>query len=367
MPVGYVWALTAPKEPLARIDRTWGDPAPGFALVEVHGSGVCHTDLGYANGSVAPKAPLPLVLGHEIVGRVLAVGDEAKAALVGLRVLAPSVSPCGACSACARGRPTSCPRGRMPGNDADGGFATHVLVPSRDLIALDPPGSPGHGPLGAAKLEAWEIAPVADAATTAWQAIVRAKLEKDEVAVFVGAGGVGGFGVQLARSVGAHVIALDVDPKRLAALSDHAGALIDIRSLNPRAIRDAVRGAIKQNGWSGAVVRVFETSGTTAGQEAAFEMIERGGSLSIVGYTRDKVSVRLSNAMALDAEIYGNWGCDPALFDGVVQRVLSGDVRVRPFVARRPLDEASRVLDELAAHALDRRVVLVPDRLIKTP
>ena len=126
-------------------------------------------------------------------------------------------------------------------------------------------------------------------------------------------------------------------------------------------MREAVRAVVREKGWSGATQRVFETSGTAAGQEAAFEMIERGGSLSVVGFTRDKVSVRLSNLMALDAEVHGNWGCDPALYAGVVERVLSGQVAVRPFVERRPLAGANEVLSDVRAHAVSRRVVLVPE------
>ncbi len=337
---GYAWALEAPRRPLVRVARTWGEPRAGFALLEVLGCGVCHTDLGYADGDVAPRAALPLVLGHEIAGRVLCVGAGASPALTGRRVLAPAVSPCGTCKACGRGRPTACVNGRMPGNDGDGGFATHVEVPAADLVALE--AAPGRGPLGEAGLDAWQIAPLADAATTAWQAILRAGLREGEVAVFVGAGGVGGFGVQLARSLGAHSVAVDVSRERLAALEGFADAVVDVRGLDARASREAVRGVLKERGWGGALVRVFETSGTVPGQQLAFELVDRGGSLSVVGFTRDKATLRLSNVMALDAEIYGNWGCDPALYAGVVARVLSGRVAVRPFVERRSLAERQR-------------------------
>ena len=112
---GYVWTLEAPGSALVRVPRSWPDPPEGFALLAVLGTGVCHTDLGFADGEVAPKAGLPLVLGHEIVGRVLRVGGAQHRDLLERRVLAPAVSPCGKCAACKRGRPTSCPAGRMPG------------------------------------------------------------------------------------------------------------------------------------------------------------------------------------------------------------------------------------------------------------
>lgn len=134
-----------------------------------------------------------------------------------------------------------------------------------------------------------------------------------------------------------------------------------MKGQSARGSRDAVRAVVKARGWGGAPVRVFETSGTVAGQETAFELLERGGSLSVVGFTREKASLRLSNVMALDAEIFGNWGCDPALYGAVVERVLSGSVQVRSFVERRPLSAANEVLDAVRSHAVSRRVVLVPD------
>lgn len=356
---GWVWALTSPGERLVKQARTFVEPGDGVALLEVLGCGVCHTDLGYADGHVAPVAPLPLVLGHEIVGRVIAAGGSAQE-LVGRRVIAPAVSPCGLCAACKRGRPTACPKGRMPGNHADGGFATHVYVPSRDLVALDR--TPGEmGPLGEAGLEAWELAPIADAGTTAYQAIVRAGLEAGETAIFVGAGGVGGFGIQLAHAEGARVVALDVSPERLEALAGCTDLALNVRDRDPREVRKEIRSFLASAGAADEAVRVFETSGTPAGQALAFTLLERGGSLSVVGFTAEKVPLRLSNVMALDADVYGNWGCDPQLYPGVLGPVLDGRVSVRPFVERRSLGEVNEVLEEVRSHRAERRVVLVPE------
>jgi 6-hydroxycyclohex-1-ene-1-carbonyl-CoA dehydrogenase len=358
---GYAWVLEAPKKALVRAERTWGDAPAGAVLLEVLGCGVCHTDLGFADGDVAPRAPLPLVLGHEIVGRVVAAGAGVPEGLLGKRVLAPAVSPCGVCRACKSGRATACPKGLMPGNDADGGFASHVLVPGRDICALDD--APGAtGTIGAAGLEPWEIAPVADAATTAYQAVVRAHLAAGDLAVFVGAGGVGGFGAQIAHALGAKVVAIDVSPARLEALGEAVDERIDARGQTSKAIRDVIRARRKAWGLVDAPMRVFECSGTTPGQETAFDLLDRGGSLSIVGYTRDKVSVRLSNVMALDAEIFGNWGCSPELYADVIDLVLAGKVAVRPFVERRPMDDVNAVLDAVRAHAMSKRAVLTPTR-----
>jgi 6-hydroxycyclohex-1-ene-1-carbonyl-CoA dehydrogenase len=247
----------------------------------------------------------------------------------------------------------------MPGNDADGGFATHVVVPARDLVALDD--GPGvDGPLGRVGLEAWQLGPVADAVSTAHQAIVRAGLAPGDVAVFVGVGGVGGFGAQIAKSFGAKVVAIDVDARRLAALGDVPDEVVATESKDARSVRDLVRARVAARGWRGVPVRIFETSGSPAGQAVAWELLERGGSLSVVGFTMEKMPLRLSNVMALDADVHGNWGCDPSLYPDLVRRVLDGAVRIAPFVEGHPLDSVNDVLEDLRAHRLTRRAVLVP-------
>ena len=354
---GFVYSLREPKKALVKEARTWATPEAGFALLEVLGCGVCHTDLGYADGDVAPVQALPIVLGHEIVGRVIA--ESGAPHLMGMRVLAPAVSPCGECAFCRRGRATACPKGRMPGNHADGGFATHCVVPCRDLVALDREAG-AEGKLGKAGLDAWQIAPVADAATTAYQAIVRAGLSSGDVAVFVGAGGVGGFGMQLAKAEGARVIGLDVDTRRLDEYTKTVDLTINVKGIEAKAVRAQVRDFIKQQGLRDAPVRVFETSGTSPGQLLAFSLLERGGSLSVVGFTPEKVPLRLSNVMALDVDVYGNWGCGPELYGAVIERVLDGRVEIDRFVERFSLDQVNEVLDRVRRHELARRAVLIP-------
>ena len=70
------YVLETPGAPLVPRARVIADPGPGEALVEIDACGLCHTDLGFADGSVRPGKALPLVLGHEVVGKVRAVGDE---------------------------------------------------------------------------------------------------------------------------------------------------------------------------------------------------------------------------------------------------------------------------------------------------
>jgi 6-hydroxycyclohex-1-ene-1-carbonyl-CoA dehydrogenase len=318
-------------------------PAPeaGWVDVEVLGCGVCHTDVGFLYGGVATARP-GVVLGHEIVGRTIPDGRL---------VIVPAVSPCGECVACRRGRRTACAAGLMPGNHHDGGFATLAQVPSRWLCPV--PAVPDG-------IEPWQLAVVADAVTTPLQAIVRAGLRAGEVAVVVGAGGVGGFLIELAAARGAHAVAVDVAPiARERAIA--RGALFAVAAGEPRATRQELARELALRGLALDGARIFECSGAPAGQALAFALVTRGGSLSVIGFTPEAVPLRLSNLMALDAEAYGNWGCDPVLYGEALALVARGAVDLAGAVEKFPLSDAPSVLAAAHRHELARRAVLVPD------
>lgn len=347
------WDMVAPRE-LARAEREIDVERlrPDEVVVEVAGCGVCHTDVGFLYEGVRTRHAPPLTLGHEIAGRVVHAG-EAFAHLVGEAVIVPAVIPCGRCAPCEAGRAAVCPEQVFPGNDDHGGFASHVRVPGRGLAVV---------PAQALTTVALpELAVIADAVTTPYQAIRNAALKPGELAVFVGVGGVGSFGVQIARALGAHVVAIDVDPVRLARAAEHGAALTVEAAEGARAIRDRVTAFARSSGVPSFGWKIFETSGHPAGQELAFGLLGPAAHLGVVGYTREKVAIRLSNLMALDATATGTWGCLPEHYPAVVELVTSGQVALAPFVERRPMSDIVETFEELAAGRLTRRPVLIPD------
>ena len=342
--------LVAVGQPLEPFDLPPLEPGMDEVIVQVAGCGVCHTDVGFAVDGVPTRKALPLVLGHEICGRVVAAGDGA-AAWRGKLVIVPAVIPCGVCPPCRAGRPTICRDQFMPGNDGDGGFATHVRVPSRGLCPVPEPLPAG---LGAELLSV-----IADAVTTPWEAIRRAGLGEDDVAVFVGVGGVGGFGVQIAAALGAAVVAVDIDRAKLDLAAQHGASLtLNSSAMNEKDLKVAVRNFAKQSGRKATGLKIFETSGTPAGQQTAFGLLDFGGYLAVVGFTPKKVELRLSNLMALDATARGNWGCPPDQYPAALGLVLQGKVAIDPYVEPHPLDLAVEVFDAVVRHAIARRVIL---------
>jgi len=340
--------LTAPGQ-LELRDFPLPAVSPSRVRVRVAGCGLCHTDVSFYSGGVKTRHALPLVLGHEIAGIVeeAASPDEA---LTGRRVLLPAVVPCGTCALCREGRDTACTAQFMPGNDGHGGFATHVLASAAHLVDLGED-------LGGLALE--EMSVVADAVTTPYQAVRRAGVVAGDLVVVIGVGGIGTYGVQVARAFGAEVAAVDVDPAKLERASAlGAQWVFDARAVDGRAIKKQLG---KEAGVSTARWRVLEMSGTAKGQELAWTLLTPASTLGVIGFTMDRPDIRLSNLMALDATAFGSWGCSPRHYPAVVDLVRSGRVQVKPFVETRPLaDGPALFAAQAAGEDVTRRIVLVP-------
>ena len=349
----YGFELNASNSPLQTCELSSLEPGPDEVVVEVAGCGVCHTDIGFAFDGVPTRHPLPLILGHEISGRVVAAG-EGSSGWLGRAVIVPAVIPCGTCAACLAGRPSICRRQFMPGNDGNGGFATHVLVPARGLCGVPDALRAG--------LTLEMLSVVADAVTTPYEAIRRAELGPDDVAIMVGAGGIGGFAVQIAAALGAAVATIDVDSERLDLALRHGASLaLDPSRTDPKGLKTALREFAKKACRKNLGPKIFEMSGTPAGQATAFGLLDYGAYLAVVGYTPKAVELRLSNLMVYDATARGNWGCPPEQYPAALQLVLEGKVALAPYVEIHPLEEAPAIIEALAKHSIKRRVILQPN------
>jgi 6-hydroxycyclohex-1-ene-1-carbonyl-CoA dehydrogenase len=350
----YRWMMVEPGRPMVRTEFELGELAADQVVVEVAGCGVCHTDLGYYYDGVRTNQPLPLALGHEISGRVVGAGSAA-GQWVGRAVIVPAVMPCGTCELCTSGHGTICRAQVMPGNDIQGGFASHIVVPARGLCAVD------EQRLAAAGLQLADVSVVADAVTTPYQAVTQAGVEPGDVAIVIGVGGVGGYAVQIANAFGASVVAIDVDPAKLELMSKYGAALtLNAREVTGRDLKKAIEAHAKANGLRTTRWKIFECSGSGAGQTNAYSLINHGATLAVVGFTMDKVEVRLSNLMAFHARALGNWGCLPEYYPPALELVLDGRINLANFVERHPLAQINEVFEAAHAHKLTRRAILTP-------
>ncbi len=320
------------------------------AIVKIAGCGVCHTDLSFWHYGVKTKKELPLTLGHEISGVVIAGPEN----LLNQPVIIPAVLPCGECDLCKKGRSNICQSQLMPGNDFNGGFASHIKVPHRYLCPVPP-----------AVLEKYsleELSVIADAISTPYQVIKKSELEAGDLAIVIGVGGVGVYGALIAKIMGAKVIALDISDEKLAVARENGvDATLNTKGMDFRTLKGKVKELAKEIGAPRYGWKILEISGTKAGQETAFGLLTFTSTMSIVGFTMDKVEARLSNLMAFDAKLIGTWGCKPELYPEVVDLIASGKLEIKQFVETFPMSKINEVFQNTLEHKYSKRSVLVPD------
>jgi 6-hydroxycyclohex-1-ene-1-carbonyl-CoA dehydrogenase len=345
------WQMTEP----GKLEKTSIDvPAlqPGEVLVEIAGCGVCHTDVGYFYDGVPTVQKPPLTLGHEISGTVIA----GQADLIGKEVIIPAVMPCNKCDICASGRGNRCLAQKMPGNSMGiyGGFSTHIPVPAADLCIIeDRKGMP---------LEHFAV--VADAITSPYQAAQRANIKEGDLVLITGAtGGIGLYMTQIAAALGAKEVISIARNKEKLERSLNFGATHALSTLDKttKDIRGDFRAYCKEKGLPNYGWKIFECSGSKAGQEIGLDLLSFVGQLFIVGYGMQRVEYMFSRLMAFDAEIIGTWGCLPKYYPEVLKMVLDGEIKVEPFVELRPMSQIEQAFKESHSGKLLKRVVLMPD------
>ncbi|WP_207063228.1 6-hydroxycyclohex-1-ene-1-carbonyl-CoA dehydrogenase [Motiliproteus sp. SC1-56] len=354
MTTAYRWVMTEVGQPLKKVQFQLEAPGPGEVCVEVAGCGVCHTDLGFLYDGVRTNSELPLALGHEISGRVIAAGKGCEAS-VGKAVIIPAVLPCYECDLCQRGLHNICRGQKMPGNDIQGGFASHITVPGHCLCDVD------EERLAQAGLELADVSVIADAVTTPYQAAAQAAIQEGDLAIVIGVGGVGGYAVQIASAMGATVVAIDVDDAKLESYLQYGAALtLNAKHHDARALKKAVQGFAREQGLRSTEWKIFECSGTAAGQATAFSLLTFGATLAVVGFTMAKQELRLSNLMAFHAKAQGNWGCSPEYYPDALEMVLQGKIAMKPFTQQHPLEEINQIFAAAHDHKLSARAILVP-------
>jgi D-arabinose 1-dehydrogenase-like Zn-dependent alcohol dehydrogenase len=338
--------------PLERVERELPRPEGTQVLLKVMAAGVCHSDLhvwdGYFDMGGGNKlrfadrgVKLPLTMGHENVGEVVAVGAEVKGVAVGdVRLVNPWIG-CGECKVCRRGDENLCLKPQSIGILKNGGYATHLMTPHpRNLFAI--------GALTPA-----QAAPLACSGVTAYSALRKVATLQDEPLVTIGAGGVGLMAVALARKMGAReIVTVDIDPaKREAALAAGATKAIDARA--PDAVKQ-IQSATGGGAWS-----VIDFVGSTETVSLALGSITKGGSVIVVGLFGGDVTVPTPSLPLRAMTLRGSYVGSQTEIAELLELVNRTGMPPVP-ILKRPLAQVADVLDELRSGKVVGRVVLEP-------
>jgi len=337
-------------EPLTNRRRRRVPPDDGVVEVRVGACGVCGTDVKIRNGRI-PGVRTPIVQGHEIAGIISDLGETTTDLKQGQRVLAHPNQFCGTCKACRTGRHSLCTSGRgRTGFTRDGGFADYVSLPPHVLIPL--PDS----------LSLVEAAPIPDSVATCWRGIKKLQLTPEEQLAVIGCGGLGLNAIQIAKTKGVRVLAVDVSPDKLErAVSVGADAAMLATELSST---DAMDNHLveKARSWSdGGLDALIDCSGAEGALQTDVPMLRPGGRMVLLGYSPGVAISADSAGLVLDEkEILASRSSS---YDELTEAVdMVARRLVRPQVdAVLALSEVDKALDALQHGHVSGRLVVVPD------
>jgi NADPH2:quinone reductase len=317
------------------VDRPIPDPDPTEVRIAVDACGICHSDVFVTEGTF-PGVSYPRTPGHEVVGRIDAVGADVTAWSEGDRVGAGwHGGHCFTCEPCRRGDFLLCENAEITGLTFDGGYAEYATVPSEALAAVPD------------DLDAVDAAPLLCAGVTTYNALRNSDARPGDVVAVVGVGGLGHLGVQYAHAAGFETVAVSRSPdKRGLALDLGADHFVDASETDPaEALQDL----------GGARV-VLSTAPSADAVESVVSGLGADGEVVVVGIPGEPVPVDAQHLVGTRGAVSG-WGSGHARDS---QDTLEfSDLRdITPVVETFPLDEVDDAYDRMLENEARFRAVL---------
>jgi alcohol dehydrogenase, propanol-preferring len=329
------------KQPLTleEVDR----PKPGAddVLIEVEACGVCHSDLHVADGEWPQLVPItkkPLILGHEIAGRVIEKGALVNQLEIGDRVGVPWVHwTCGECEYCREGNENLCVKQQITGVTVDGGYAEFVKAPASHALKIPE------------ELSCIDAAPLFCAGVTVYRALRQAKIQPGQRLAVFGVGGLGHLAVQIALGLGAIVTAIDVSDEKLAqARSLGASTTLNVGTVN----------VVKELRGAGGMHVALVTSAAKAAYDTAFPCVKPTGMLLVVGLPAESLCFPPIRMAATEVRIQASSVGTRRDLRGVLAMGAAGKVHCQ--TTTRPLAQVNEALEQLRQGKVSGRMALVP-------
>lgn len=313
-------------------------PGDGEVLIKVEACGVCHSDLHVAEGDwkqFGGITKLPLIVGHEVAGKVVEVGSGVSVLKVGDRVGVPWIFwTCGECEFCREGNENLCVKQKITGVTVDGGYAEYIKAPASHATKI--PDS----------VSSVQAAPLFCAGVTVYRAIMQAKPERGQRLAVFGVGGLGHLAIQLGVHLGLEISAVDVAEDKLA-LAKSLGAANTLNAATSNVVKEMRR--------RGSAEIVMVTSGSKAAYDTAFSCVRPTGTLLAVGLPPE-ISFPPIMMAAKEVNIKASAVGTRKDLEHVLALAAQGKLHCQ--VATRPLDEANAIFDEMRGGKISGRIVL---------
>jgi alcohol dehydrogenase, propanol-preferring len=318
------------------VDRPVSDPGPGQVRLRVEACGICHSDAATVTGTHA-GVTLPRVPGHEVVGRIDALGTGVSNWKIGQRVGVGLIAgEDGVCEPCRRGDMVNCQNPVLSGMTVDGGYAEVMIAEARGIAPVPD------------ELTSVEAAPLFCAGITTYNALRDAGLRGGDLVAVQGIGGLGHLGIQFARHMGFRTVAIGRGREK-AALAEELGAHVYIDAT----VDDA--GAILQRMGGARAVLATAPSGDAIGPLVAGLAVR--GKLVVVGVPQDQIHVSASALVFGGRSVSGSLTGTPIeIQDALAFSVLEN---IRPMIETVPLEHAADAYARMMQGKARFRMVLV--------
>ncbi len=331
------------KTPLSLEEVARPEVGKDEVLLKVEVCGVCHSDLHVADGDWTQLAGIvkkPLILGHEIVGRVVELGPATQSIQgsirVGDRVGVPWVQyTCGQCEFCLDGNENLCVRQRITGVMVDGGYAEYAKAPASHVVKIPE------------TLASEQAAPLLCAGVTVHRALKQSKLRAGQRLAIFGVGGLGHIAIQIGRAAGAEVTAIDISEEKLA-LARSLGATRTLNATTSKVVKE-IRG-------SGGVHVALVASAAKSAYDMAFPCVRPTGMLLAVGLPAQEIAFPAIMMAAGEIQIKASSVGTREDLREVLAMGAAGIVHCQ--VTTRALGEVQEVLGQLSRGEVSGRVVL---------
>ncbi|MGA8154128.1 MAG: alcohol dehydrogenase [Terriglobales bacterium] len=328
--------VSRPRGDFEVVERPIPDPGRAQVRIKVEACGICHSDVLVKEG-LWPGLPYPRVPGHEIAGRIDAVGSDVTKWKPGQRVgVGWHGGHCFQCDACRRGDFVLCQFQKITGLSFDGGYAEYIVVPAEAVAAMPD------------ELPADEAAPLLCAGITVFNSLRNAGARAGDLVAVQGIGGLGHLGIQYARQMGFRTLAIGRGGDK-KALAKKLGAheYIDTEADAPAAAMQKLGGARL----------VLATAPDSKSISALVDGLVLGGKLLLIGVGPDPLTITPMQIVLSRRTIQG-WpsGTAKDSEDTLLFSALSG---VRPMIERYSLEKAAEGYEQMMSGKARFRVVLV--------
>jgi 2-desacetyl-2-hydroxyethyl bacteriochlorophyllide A dehydrogenase len=318
---------------LAQVDTP--EPGPGQVRIAIEACGICHSDVPIIDGYM-PGSAFPLTPGHEVAGRIEAIGDGPTHWQNGQRVAIGYIAgTCGHCDACRAGDGVNCPEAQIPGVSYPGGFADAVVVPQNALAVIPD------------QLSSADASALACAGVSAFDALRNSAARPGDLVAILGVGGVGHLAVQMAARMGFDTVAVARGAQK-AELAKELGANHYIDST-----AQDVAESLRQLG--GAKVIVATTTSAES-ITSALEGLRFRGEVVVIGLSQGNLEINALQLIVGTKKIYGLISGNPLDREEVFRFAVQ--TGIRPWTEQVPLEDAAAAYEKMLSGAARFRMVL---------